>query len=191
MGWLRLVGSLKLQVSFAESSLFYVALLQKILVISRSLLIVANPYETPSQNLLLKYYPIDYHECSPQVVLTLAATLCHDIIWRQLQHYIKCNTISTATLYQLQHYIMELHTTCNTISSATLHQLQHYIMTKPDAKCNTISAATLYQLQHYINCHTIPTATLCHDNIWHQLQHYINCNSILTATLYQLQHYIM
>jgi len=29
MGWLRLVGSIKLQVSFAEYCLFYVALLQK------------------------------------------------------------------------------------------------------------------------------------------------------------------
>ena len=29
IGWLRLVGSLKLQVSFAEYSLFYGALLQK------------------------------------------------------------------------------------------------------------------------------------------------------------------
>jgi len=44
MGWLRLVGSLKLQVSFAEYRLFYRALLQKRPVILRSLLIVATPY---------------------------------------------------------------------------------------------------------------------------------------------------
>jgi len=43
MGWLRLVGSLKLQVSFAEYSLFYRALLQKRPIILRSLLIVATP----------------------------------------------------------------------------------------------------------------------------------------------------
>jgi len=43
-GWLRLVGSLKLQVSFAEYSLFYRALLQKRPIILRSLLIVASPY---------------------------------------------------------------------------------------------------------------------------------------------------
>jgi len=42
-GWLRLVGSLKLLVSFAEYSLFYRALLQKRPVILRSLLIVAIP----------------------------------------------------------------------------------------------------------------------------------------------------
>ena len=35
IGWLRLVGSLKLQVSFAEYSLFYRALLQKRSIILR------------------------------------------------------------------------------------------------------------------------------------------------------------
>jgi len=45
MGWLRFVGSLKLQVSFAEYSLFYRALFQKRPKILRSLLIVATLYE--------------------------------------------------------------------------------------------------------------------------------------------------
>ena len=40
MEWLRLVGSLKLEVSFAESSPFYRALLQKRPIIFRSLLIM-------------------------------------------------------------------------------------------------------------------------------------------------------
>ena len=44
MGWLRLVGSLKLQVSFAEYRLFYRALLQKRPIILKSLLLVATPY---------------------------------------------------------------------------------------------------------------------------------------------------
>jgi len=44
VGWLRLVGSLKLYVSFAEYRLFYRALLQKRPIIWRSLLIVATPY---------------------------------------------------------------------------------------------------------------------------------------------------
>jgi len=44
MGRLRLVSSLKLQVSFAEYRLFYRALLQKRPVLLRSLLIVATPY---------------------------------------------------------------------------------------------------------------------------------------------------
>jgi len=42
-GWLPLVGSFKLWVSFAEYSFFYMALLQKRLVILRSLRIVATP----------------------------------------------------------------------------------------------------------------------------------------------------
>jgi len=44
MGWLRLVGSLKIQVSFAEYRLFYRALLQKRPVIFRCLLTEATPY---------------------------------------------------------------------------------------------------------------------------------------------------
>ena len=46
MGWLRLVGSLKSYVSFAEYSLFYRALLQKRPMIVRSLRIVATPYHS-------------------------------------------------------------------------------------------------------------------------------------------------
>jgi len=44
MGWLRLVGSLKLYVSFAGHSLFYRALLQKRPKFLRSLLVIATPY---------------------------------------------------------------------------------------------------------------------------------------------------
>jgi len=44
MGWLQLVGSIKLQVSFAEYSLFYRSLLQKRPVILRSLTIIATSY---------------------------------------------------------------------------------------------------------------------------------------------------
>ena len=44
MGWLRLVGSIKLQVSFAEYSLFYRALLQKRRIMLSILLSEATPY---------------------------------------------------------------------------------------------------------------------------------------------------
>jgi len=44
MGWLWLVGSLKIWVSFAEYSIFYRVLLQKRPIILRSLIIVATPY---------------------------------------------------------------------------------------------------------------------------------------------------
>ena len=52
MGWLRLVGSLKLQVSFAEYSLFSRALFQMRPIILRSLRIVATPYSLPLPLLL-------------------------------------------------------------------------------------------------------------------------------------------
>ena len=43
MGWLRFVGSLKLQVSLENIGLFCRALLQKRPIILRSLLIIATP----------------------------------------------------------------------------------------------------------------------------------------------------
>jgi len=46
MGWLRLVGSLKLWVSAAEYRLFYRALLQNKPIFLRSLLIMATPHVT-------------------------------------------------------------------------------------------------------------------------------------------------
>ena len=46
MGWLRLVGSIKLQVSFAEYCLFHRGLLQKRPIILWSLLIEATQYNT-------------------------------------------------------------------------------------------------------------------------------------------------
>jgi len=52
-GWLRLVGSLKLQVSLAEYRLFNRALLQKRPIILRSLLIVATPYQVKTQTCLV------------------------------------------------------------------------------------------------------------------------------------------
>jgi len=55
MGWIRLVGSLKLQVSFAEYRLFYRALLQKRPIILWSLLIVATPY------IIIQTYDVELH----------------------------------------------------------------------------------------------------------------------------------
>ena len=46
MGWLRLVGSLKLQVSFAKETYERDYFLQKGLIILRSLLTVATPYDS-------------------------------------------------------------------------------------------------------------------------------------------------
>jgi len=49
MGWLHVVGSLKLHVSVAEYRLLYRVLLQKRPIILRSLLIVATPWRAGSQ----------------------------------------------------------------------------------------------------------------------------------------------
>jgi len=53
MGWLRLVGSFKLQVFFAKVSLFNQDLLQKRLIILRRLLIVLTPWSFYMANLVV------------------------------------------------------------------------------------------------------------------------------------------
>jgi len=65
MGWLRLVGSLKSHVSFAEYRLFYRALLRKRPVILKSLLIVATPYVTR-----LTRTKMFWRTCSPSHYMT-------------------------------------------------------------------------------------------------------------------------
>jgi len=84
MGWLRLVGSLKLQVSFAKEPYERDHILQKRPIIIRSLLIVATPYA---------YGPLD---CSK----TLQHTVTH---CNTLQHTAThCNTLQhTATRTRL------------------------------------------------------------------------------------------
>jgi len=54
MGWLRLVGSLKSQVSFVKETYKRDDILQKRPIILRSLLIVATPYGVAIMSRLLK-----------------------------------------------------------------------------------------------------------------------------------------
>ena len=70
MGWLRVVGSLNSKVLFAEYSLFYRALLRKRLVIVRSLLIVATPYEQVCS---------DRRRCPASHCTNIYLSLCHTL----------------------------------------------------------------------------------------------------------------
>ena len=63
MGWLRLVGSIKLQVSFAEYHFFYRALLQKRPIMLSILLVAATP-------------PYTYFMHSPKLLLDCLACIC-------------------------------------------------------------------------------------------------------------------
>jgi len=73
MGWLRLVGSLKLQVSLAGYSRFYRTLLQKRLIISRRILIVATPYPWHESSIYAHIYIDD--SCHGYGVATISILL--------------------------------------------------------------------------------------------------------------------
>jgi len=108
MGWLRLVGSSKLDVSFAEYRLFYRALLQKRPIILRSLLMVATAYHTHLFTVSDTMQHTATHTATHCNTLQHTATHCNT-----LQHTAThCNTLQhTAThCTTLQHTA----THCNT-----------------------------------------------------------------------------
>jgi len=91
--WLRLVGSLKLQVSFAEYRLFYRALLQKRPIILRRLLHVAHTWSSQSSvtsSLLNESY-----------IISLYQLLMSHILYHCILHYITRLHIYYTTSYHL------------------------------------------------------------------------------------------
>ena len=109
MGWLRVVGSLKLQVSFAKEPYKREDILQKRPIILRSLLIVATPYYVtsdrvtivslcaPSRQYRVTVCTIESRKELP--VLTIASQMIASL-WRHCIHY--CVTI--ASLYAPSRY---------------------------------------------------------------------------------------
>jgi len=100
MGWLRLVGFLKLHVSFAEYHLFYRAILQKRPIILRSLSIVATSYscnhstECPPDpinhvcSLTGKYISkIHFTYCPVQIYKIMFRRFLFSRIWSSAQKY--------------------------------------------------------------------------------------------------------
>ena len=89
MWWLRWVGSIKLQVSFAEYHLFYRALLQKRPIILRSLLIVATPYLpcregktwSPSRWVSLLTYCVSYNSSMCVTWLIHMFDMTYSYVW--------------------------------------------------------------------------------------------------------------
>jgi len=85
MGWLRLVGSLKSQVSFAEYFLFYRALLQKRPIILRSLRIVATPYAFSKASSILLWIPcVASHRSLLQNTFSFIGLFCKRDLWSPL-----------------------------------------------------------------------------------------------------------
>jgi len=151
MWWLRLVGSLKLQVFFAEYRLFYGALLQKRPIILRSLLIVATQYQpmdkrsvVPLLHLCIYKTNLRAYVCV-RVCVSVCVHVCACI--NTLQHTAtQCNTLQhTATHWNtLQHTATQTFadsTTCTCLSRAGWNLKSTH--------CNTMQPiATRYNTLH-------------------------------------------
>jgi len=81
MGWLRLVGSLKLQVSFVEYRLFYRALLQKRPIIWKSQLIVATSYAWVMSYVWISHVTHMDESCHPYECVLYMNESCHTKEW--------------------------------------------------------------------------------------------------------------
>jgi len=104
MGWLRLVGSLKLQVSFAKQSYKREDILQKKPIIRRSLLIVATPYPRPMSTNLLEFETIFrgvhrdvFSKKIKKIQKTLKTTLKFEFFYRR--HLYLLFSLQYANLY--------------------------------------------------------------------------------------------
>jgi len=103
MGWLRWVGTLKLQVSFAEYSLLYRYLLQKRPVILRSLLIEATPYQCPMWMCHVKQSTRDYPVSPPPINVP-----CEYPMWNMWMSHVKHGKIPHHVKIQMSNFFQIL-----------------------------------------------------------------------------------
>ena len=172
MEWLRLVGSLKLYVSFAEYRLFYRALLQKRPIILRSLLIVATPYHVYAWVVSRLWTSNVTHQWGGHT---------HERVMTEANHWARgttphCNTLQhTATRCNtLQHAA----TRCNTLQyeSCLRREIERgpgswHPTGAPRARtthCNTLQHAAT-------SCNTMQLAATCCNMLQHAATH---CNTL-------------
>jgi len=114
MGWLRLVGSLKLYVSFAKEPYERDYILQKRPIIVRSLLIVATPYlHTLTSTLALELQLLN------RILHTLSGTLSHT------PTCLFIHTLTRTCLLYQPHAPKHLHTLSNALLHAPAYSLKH------------------------------------------------------------------
>ena len=81
MGWLRLVGSIKVQVSFAKYSLFYRALLQKRLIILWILVTKASAYASHDSFMSMRWSGMHMNESCPASTFIHMCDMTHSYVW--------------------------------------------------------------------------------------------------------------
>jgi len=103
MGWLRFVGSFKLEFSFAEYSLLDRALLQKKLIILRSLLIVAT---LPHRWYMGRAETVSFVKMS---YVTFMRKPCHTYAWIMAHMYIYDIYMIDIHMYTYVHMYISIH----------------------------------------------------------------------------------
>ena len=141
MGWLRLVGSFKLQISFAEYSLFYRALFQKRPMILRSLLIEAIPYAI--------HHPPTRMRKKPQEMLT----------WN---HRIHKNPHRIVTASAQRNTLQHIATHCNTLQHIATHCTRRILTASSPAAAAAHTAAADLDSAAAVHTHSVAAAAHMH-----------------------------
>ena len=151
MGWLRLVGSLKSLVSFAKEPYKRDYILQKRLIILRSLPIMATPH--------LKHVPLPPHTCMTTFSFSLCVAYHTCIVTCNVGHVALAHSLRTlATL--VAHLLLSSHT-C--YSRRTLATLFAHLLLSSHTCYSLRTPATLFAhlLLSSHTCHSLRTlATL-------------------------------
>ena len=142
MGWLRLVGSLKLQVSLAEYRLFYRALLPKRPIILRSLLIVATPYVNAS---FLKCEYVMSH------------------VWMRHGAHVNasCHTLECVVSHVYMHHVTHVNASCYKCHTFSSKQAPH----QPESTTGfALQGLQVCMYIHHTHTHTHTTVLLTHSS---------------------------
>ena len=158
--WLRLVGSLKLQVSFAEYRLFYRALLQKRPIILRRLLHVAHTWSSQSSvtsSLLNESY-----------IISLYQLLMSHILYHCILHYITRLHIYYTTTYHLLYYCVIYYSyIIQQYHLQLCHILYHcilYYITRLHYVCDMTVIYVIQLMSHMIQLMSYNTANVTYDS---------------------------
>jgi len=157
MGWLRLVGSLKIQVSFAKEPYKRDDILQKRLIISRSLLIVATPYAYTYMYVCeasVYVMRMTHPHVRPYAYCIYMRTHC-----RTLQHTATYHIYVRTHSNTLQHAATRRNTQePSTCTSRCIHMR---------IRCNTLQLSGTYHVYMKTHCNTLQhTATrMTHPHI--------------------------
>jgi len=150
MGWLRVVGSLKLYVFFAEHSLFYMALLQRRPIILRSLLIVATPHSHPHTHVCTDAGVSSRGVANVPSVTHIQFSQRDDLIWSKYTHISKDDHVSSWAVANVPSAMNIYVQTCTYVNVTRMKRICKHTHVSEDADFSSGAVANVPSIMKYI-----------------------------------------